>query len=269
MKLKYLTKVILIGILILMSAKMMKYHQARMICDKIKAGEEIYTKFSNGATAPIFFDEIATIMQIGGPRIPLVEACYYRNVQAVTILLENGADPNFFIKGRWSPLEAAIIKGPVGIMDEKSLQIVKLLVEHGCDVNQYASDEAVILRLSGNTIHGIDEIEKEMILYLLDHGAQRKYKDYEEIFSCIVLSRDLQFVKKLIQEYHFDVNEKGYLGQTPLVSFVSYPTILPTVEMVQLLLENGADKTLKDDRGKTAYDYAIERGFEEIALLLK
>ena len=30
------------------------------------------------------------------------------------------------------------------------------------------------------------------------------------------------------------------------------------VEIVELLLENGADKTLMDSGGKTAYDYAIE-----------
>ena len=34
------------------------------------------------------------------------------------------------------------------------------------------------------------------------------------------------------------------------------------------MLENGADKSLTDDNGKTAYDYAIETGNQEIIDLL-
>lgn len=42
-----------------------------------------------------------------------------------------------------------------------------------------------------------------------------------------------------------------------------------TPEMVQLLLDYGADKSMKCSDGKTAYDYAVEFGKEQIAELLK
>ena len=41
-----------------------------------------------------------------------------------------------------------------------------------------------------------------------------------------------------------------------------------TPEMVQLLLDEGADKSYIDNSGKTAYDYAVEKGNDDIACLL-
>ena len=38
---------------------------------------------------------------------------------------------------------------------------------------------------------------------------------------------------------------------------------------IELLLKYGADKSYKDQNGKTAYDYALERGHTEAAELLK
>ena len=42
-----------------------------------------------------------------------------------------------------------------------------------------------------------------------------------------------------------------------------------TIDIINLLLEHGADKSIKDSNGKTAYDYAIENGNIEFAKLLK
>jgi hypothetical protein len=42
-----------------------------------------------------------------------------------------------------------------------------------------------------------------------------------------------------------------------------------TEEIIELLLIYGADKSYKDSSGKTAYDYAVEEGYLEIAELLK
>ncbi len=39
--------------------------------------------------------------------------------------------------------------------------------------------------------------------------------------------------------------------------------------VVQLLLKHAADKSLKDDLGKTALDYANEKGFKDLEKLLK
>ena len=41
-----------------------------------------------------------------------------------------------------------------------------------------------------------------------------------------------------------------------------------TPEMVQLLLDEGANKSYIDNSGKTAYDYAVEKGNNDNARLL-
>ena len=40
-------------------------------------------------------------------------------------------------------------------------------------------------------------------------------------------------------------------------------------QIVKLLLKHNADKSIKDNDGKTALDYANEKGFQDIAEVLK
>lgn len=42
-----------------------------------------------------------------------------------------------------------------------------------------------------------------------------------------------------------------------------------TIDIIELLLKHGSDKSMKDKRGKTAYDYAVENNKTELAKLLK
>ena len=246
-----------------------QYCEATILCNKIRNGEEIDTNFSNGTTAPIFLDTIATIFQIDGPKIPLVEACYYRNVQAVRALLENGADPNFYIDGRWTALEATIVNGPAGIMDERSFEIIKLLVEHGADLDESSSLEPIVEQLSswiswsGGPFDGFRE---EVLLYLLDNT--KNLNDCNIAFFNSVGGGNVELSKIIFDNYTVDINYIGYKGKTPLIALITNERANNFSEMISFLLENGADKSLKDDSGKTAYDYALEKGNQEIIDLL-
>lgn len=248
------------------------YIQATLLCQRIRSGEDISTSFSNGTTAPVIFDRAAAVLQSEGVQIPLVVACYYRNVQAVETLLENGADPNYFLEGRMSPLEAALWNGPAGLIDEDSLTIVKRLVEAGCDVNLHASDASIIETLSACVGSGEDAVREEIFLYLLDHGADREHNGYEYIFHNVIRFGNVGLVRTMVEEYGFDINGVGYMGQTPLILAVYYSRynsgVSATAEMIDVLLKMGADRNMADDEGKTAYDYAVEYGYTDIAQLL-
>lgn len=65
-----------------------------------------------------------------------------------------------------------------------------------------------------------------------------------------ILKGDLATVKKFV-EYGADVNEMSN-GLTPLMFAARYNKI----EILKYLLEKGADKDLKDERGNTALKYA-------------
>jgi len=90
-------------------------------------------------------------------------------------------------------------------------------------------------------------------------------------------------IVKLLIDNGADVN-CAYRGiessATPLIMTIKIHSKLPwmdkasplreaTIDIINLLLEHGADKSIKDTQGKTAYNYAVESGFSDLAELLK
>lgn len=78
-----------------------------------------------------------------------------------------------------------------------------------------------------------------------------------------ILKGDMDTVKKFI-EYGADVNERSN-GMTPLMFAARYNK----VAIVKLLLEKGADKAVKDEKGNTAIKYAELSNSTEVVTLLK
>ena len=270
--------VILLTILIgIEAAKWMQYRRVARLCEEIEAGKEIPEKIDpkivNGISAPLFMHEVYRISE-RGIKTPLVEACRWANIQAIKTLLENGADPNFYVpNGSYSTM-TAVWHSPLS--NEKRLEVMKLLVSYGADVNVYTGAEQPVIILISRMLHLIDRdaVREEMIMWLLDNGAVRKSQlSGNTILHYAVSGRNADFVKMLIKKYAFDVNEIGYEGKSSLVMAVSVPNKYSTDEevkaIVEVLLEHGADTSIKDDYGKTAYDYAVEKGFTEIAELVK
>ena len=79
-----------------------------------------------------------------------------------------------------------------------------------------------------------------------------------------IVKGDLEAVKKFI-EYGADVNESTQ-GLTPLMLAARYNR----TDIVKVLLENGARKDIKDDRGFDAIKYAeLSKATDALALLKK
>ena len=78
-----------------------------------------------------------------------------------------------------------------------------------------------------------------------------------------ILKGDLETVKKFI-EYGTDVNEMSN-GLTPLMLAARYNK----VDILKYLLEKGADKQIKDERGNTALKYAENSKSTEALEFLK
>jgi len=77
-----------------------------------------------------------------------------------------------------------------------------------------------------------------------------------------VIKGDLETVKKMI-EFGSDINEASN-GMTPLMFAARYNN----VEVIELLLANGADPKVKNEKGFTALKYAqLSNATEAIALL--
>jgi ankyrin repeat protein len=201
---------------------------------------------------------------------PLQEACIHSDTTAVRILLENGADPNATqpFHGQWDP--PIVLAAGVG-----NVQIMQLLLEHGAEPNKYGQE--ILTRLTraaryGQYDHSITLNDYKIAYELLaSQGITADLDDFDErpLLCESALLSDLEVTDYLVSEK----------GLSPLVICADGRTLLhycclsgwtdPTPEYVSYLLEKGVDWTLRDSKGKTAYDYAVEGKHEEIAQMLK
>ena len=254
--------------------KIHSYAEASQLCAQIRAGQEIDTDIADAITAPLFIRPLLTMIE-AGIDIPLVEACYYNNLQAVEVLLDNGADPNFYLDGGWSPMEATVAwRG--GENAKNVLPMMKLLYEHGADIDGYGSHGSALYHISSALVvteRERAEQEIEILFWLLDNGANPIIsKDGTTVLHYAVRGAHPELIPILIEQYGLDVQARGYMQRTPLISAVSYTVSCQdeqiTKQIVEELLAHGADATATDEDGKTAYDYAVERGYTEVATLL-
>ena len=78
---------------------------------------------------------------------------------------------------------------------------------------------------------------------------------------------NLVLLEYLVEEKHMDINHQIISGWTALMAAAGYDD---TTGSLKYLLEQGADKTIVNNGGKTALDIAIEGGAQEnIDLLSK
>ncbi len=265
-------RLMLLGIavvVVMCMQKMYEYSTTTKLCRQIASGQTIDTQYSNGTNMPLWLNRISAILQFEGPKIPLVEACYYRNIQAVKCLLNNGADPNLFVPYQMTALEAALWNGPAGPIDEKSLEITKLLVDDGCNIDLYASSKPVIVTLAEHMIYGYSPIREDILLYLLSYKKTSVASEYPEVLFHMIRGGHTQMVTVLVNEYGFEINYQDKNGVTPLILAVTYSKESATVDMIRQLLELGANPTLEDSSGRTAIDYAFENNDGKILETLR
>lgn len=96
-------------------------------------------------------------------------------------------------------------------------------------------------------------------------GAKIEMTTYEGVtpLNNAILKGDIEVVKKFI-EYGTDVNEKSN-GMSPLMIAARYNR----VEIIKILLANGANLNLKDEKGFTALKHAELSNAKEAVQILK
>jgi ankyrin repeat protein len=154
---------------------------------------------------------------------PLMYAAAYGSVEAMRSLIAAGAD----VKAR-NAFEATAL-----LWCTYDLNKVRLLVEHGADVNA-ASKQARTPVMVAAAYDGSEETVK----YLLANRADPKAKDFrgDTALHLAAFANDLAVVKLLIDK-GLDVNAPGEGGLTPLMIAAS----LGNLDAVKLLLSKGAN----------------------------
>ena len=108
-------------------------------------------------------DTINSLSADGFP--PLGLACYFNHPETVRLLLQRGAEVNQHAQ---NTQQVAAIHAAVSA---RSLEITRMLIEHGADVN--ATQQQAVVPLHAAAMNGDAEILHE----LLKHGAEKHRRD--------------------------------------------------------------------------------------------
>lgn len=191
---------------------------------------------------------------------PLEKACK-TSANMVKLLLDAGADVD--IKDTYlssTPLIYALSSNY-----EERFSIAMELINKGADINHVdrngrtaLNKAAIIFSTDGEEAR---QDEKKLMEYLLENCDLNSV--IEESGSNPLLEaasyNNTEVISLILDNDYLDIDiqSKGY---TPLMKAV----MTENVDACRLLLDSGANRDIESPKGKTAYDYAIEKGNQEI-----
>ena len=202
-----------------------------------------------------------------------IDALYYAveseknyHLEVVKELLNAGADTDI-IYGTKEENKYNILN--VAIIGRCNLEKVKLLTEHGADIN-YSNFEygpVIAVAVSKECI----DIVKYLVSQGVDpamtytNGYSYSGKSYS-LLNAAVGNKTTEIAEYLIEQ-GADINtQTDSVSGLPLI-FVALRS--ENIELLKLLIEKGADTSVVDKDGKTIFDLAKEQGYDEIAALEK
>lgn len=163
------------------------------------------------------------------------------NIEGVSILINAGAS----MDNREDYLHTAIRRG--------DLNIVKLLINKGIDINQLPKEKGNNEDYKGKSAlaYSITQKNKDIVKLLLLNNADLTI-DKEPILYTALIYYEYQIVKLLL-DAGADIDIRDGWGNTPLTKACEKGYI----DAVKLLIEYGADVNYADKKGKKPLYYAI------------
>ena len=193
-----------------------------------------------------------------GNGTPVHLAAFYGNLEAVKLLLDNGADIN--AKNSYRMDETPVFWA----FEKDQVEIIKSLAALGADVN--AKDSLGFSLIHQAVMLGKIESIKTLQELGIDVNTRNKDGDTPMFFSAMTKGDQVEIIKCLAA-LGADVNAKSYDGKTPIFAAVAAP--VEQIARMECLKELGADLNETDDEGKTAVDLAVRYDRPEAAAWLR
>jgi len=194
----------------------------------IKAGADIET-LNNNKETPLF-----TAVQAGEPAY-------------IQLLIEAGAELNIFNNEGQTPLIAAATR------KNKKEDIIKLLLDSGADASIKDRDRKAAWEYVPSVSY--DTVGYTMRNIALEKGPDASIRDKKgrQLLSRYIIAKShTGNIEETLWSYKADANDADSLGKTPLIYAVEYNY----PEIIELLLDRGANIDIKDNSGLSAADYA-------------
>lgn len=142
----------------------------------------------------------------------------------------------------------------------KGLPIVKMLVEHGANVNVVNVDDQTplfyavdggLLREYKFRIPGAPSVNWNTIKYLIEHGANANHvpQDSWPILHILVAKARFDILSEILEIPNFDVDLRNHNGRTPLHSATD--ALYDRTECAVVLLKHNANPNIADQKGNT------------------
>ena len=196
--------------------------------------------------------EISINTRCKNGRTAISYSVYNENPDIIRKLIEVGGNVNIKNNGEVTPLMEAVIFG--------KKKVVEILLQAGARVNvkERSGKTPLMLAITDRYLYVDIETRTDVAKMLMDYNADIYLEDQNgrTAFMYAVNNKnpDLQLVNILLDK-GVNINKEDIDGITPLMQ-AAISTASP--EVIDLLLNEGADGTLKSHEEKTAFDY-IER----------
>ena len=199
---------------------------------------------------------------------PLLYAVKHGSLEMVEVLVEHGADVNLGFERL--PLIEAI--------KDNRYDVAWFLIEEGADISKLDNSrwkENVLFSLVSHKIeykedYDIEQESFQLFKYVIEQGIPLDPPvggsyGIHNILGYAAYNNHSLAVKYLLDESIIDIDSNDdYLNRTPLICAVENQAY----DTCRILLDYGADITLKDSNGKTALNYAIELDDEKLIAML-
>ena len=210
-------------------------------------------------------DSITSIIEATS-NYPLTIACRLGYMDVVKLLVEAGADVNNYKDGHATALSAAY-----NTPSENWYEISLYLIENGASLDYHTVYHAgvfedIVSRYPRDRSPEGEEKVYKSFLYAFEH-CDKSLIDWDRVLFDSITYNLTVVVEFLLDNQYCGVNSYLSTSYTPLMAAAR--SSFSNTEMIQLLLDRGADKTMKNDEGKTAYDIAMEEGHTDIAQMVK
>ncbi len=180
------------------------------------------------------------------PRRPLEVACKYGNIEMIRLLIDYGATAEEIEGMDWSPLRQTLFH-----FDPDDVEVVKLLLANGAEPDALESDELPVFAAA--------QMRPRVLEPQPDGTAYRK--EYDEATAQGIT----EIVILLLGDTSIDDTKYSIMDRTLLIHAV----VNENLYLAEYLISQGCDLTITDCHDKTAMDYAIESGNEELIALLQ